>query len=145
MTSSPHSGPAVRRAEQVQQLASWHADWRGLRVAVLGLGLTGFSVADTLIELGAEVMVFAAAGDAERAELLHVIGAGLVTRDLSDGVVDDIAAFAPELVVTSPGFRPTHPFIAWAGQQGIPVWGDVELAWRVRDKVIRDPASGPAP
>jgi UDP-N-acetylmuramoylalanine--D-glutamate ligase len=25
--------------------------------------------------------------------------------------------------------------VAWAEQQGIPVWGDVELAWRVRDKV----------
>ena len=29
-------------------LTSWRSDWAGLRVAVLGIGVTGFSVADTL-------------------------------------------------------------------------------------------------
>ena len=29
---------------------SWHDDWAGLHVAVLGLGKSGFSVADTLCE-----------------------------------------------------------------------------------------------
>ena len=32
---------------------SWHDNWAGLQVAVLGLGKSGFSVADTLCELGA--------------------------------------------------------------------------------------------
>ena len=41
----------------LDQLTSWNADWSGLRVAVLGLGVTGFSVADTLVELGAPVLV----------------------------------------------------------------------------------------
>ena len=27
--------------------------------------------------------------------------------------------------------------IAWAQESGIAVWGDIELAWRVRDKVVR--------
>lgn len=39
------------------ELTSWRADWRGLKVVVLGLSVTGFSVADTLAELGAEVLV----------------------------------------------------------------------------------------
>lgn len=125
----------MRSPEQVAELASWHADWRGLRVAVLGLGVTGFSVADTLVELGAEVLVFASEADPQRAELLTVIGAQLVTRDLSADTTDDITDFAPELIVTSPGFPPSHPLIAWAEGSGVPVWGDVELAWRLRDKV----------
>jgi UDP-N-acetylmuramoylalanine--D-glutamate ligase len=25
--------------------------------------------------------------------------------------------------------------VVWAGEQGIPTWGDIELAWRLRDKV----------
>jgi UDP-N-acetylmuramoylalanine--D-glutamate ligase len=125
----------MRSAEQVQELASWHADWSGLRAVVLGLGLTGFSVADTLVELGAQVLVLTEKSDPQRAELLEVIGAGLITRDLADGTVDDIEEFGPELVVTSPGFRPTHPLIQWARKSGVPVWGDVELAWRLRDKV----------
>jgi UDP-N-acetylmuramoylalanine--D-glutamate ligase len=32
-------------------LTSWNSDWRGLKGAVLGLGVTGFAAADTLIEL----------------------------------------------------------------------------------------------
>ncbi len=36
------------------------------------------------------------------------------------------------LVVTSPGLRPTTPLLAAAVAAGIPVWGEVELAWRLR-------------
>ena len=62
----------------LDNLTSWHADWAGLRVAVLGLGVSGFSVADTLIELGCAVTVFANAADPERSDLLDVIGAAFV-------------------------------------------------------------------
>ncbi len=37
-----------------------------------------------------------------------------------------------ELVVTSPGLRPTHPLLVTASVRGVPVWGEVELAWRLR-------------
>ncbi|MCU1544996.1 MAG: UDP-N-acetylmuramoyl-L-alanyl-D-glutamate synthetase [Homoserinimonas sp.] len=120
---------------RVLELTSWHHDWAGLKVAVLGLGITGFSVADTLVELQAEVLVFAAHSDPQRAELLAVIGAGLVTRDLANGQTDDLAEFAPDLVIVSPGFAPSHPLVQWATESKVPLWGDVELAWRLRDKV----------
>ena len=35
------------------------------------------------------------------------------------------------LVVTSPGFQPTTPVLAAAAAAGVPIWGDVELAWRL--------------
>jgi len=38
----------------------------------------------------------------------------------------------PELIVTSPGWRPDQALLAAAARAHIPVWGDVELAWRVR-------------
>jgi len=118
---------------RLDSLTSWNADWAGLRVAVLGLGVTGFSVADTLIELGARVRVLAAAADPERADLLDVIGAEFVQRP--DLVPSDLEEFDPDLIVVSPGFRPDHPLLQWAEQQGIELWGDIELAWRVRDNV----------
>ncbi len=31
---------------------SWHGQWQGLSAVVLGLGKSGFSVVDTLVELG---------------------------------------------------------------------------------------------
>ena len=121
---------------RLDTLTSWNADWRGLRVAVLGLSVTGFSVADTLAELGARVLVVTETAAEEYARLLPVIGADLWTGPL-DEVPADLAAFAPDVIVASPGFAPHHPVIRWAQDAGIALWGDVELAWRVRDKVVR--------
>ncbi len=114
-------------------LTSWHADWRGLRTLVLGAGITGFAAADTLAELGAEVVVAAASVSDEHAKLFAVIAATLVVHP-DDAVPGEVEAFDPELVVVSPGYRPDHPTLAWATERGIPVWGDIELAWRLRDK-----------
>lgn len=121
-------------ANRLDTLTSWHADWAGLRVGVLGLGVTGFSVADTLAELGADVLVVASKAGDERAGLVDVIGARLVTGAL-DAPPAELVDHRPDVLVVSPGFSPSHPMIAWATDAGIPVWGDVELAWRVRDKV----------
>jgi UDP-N-acetylmuramoylalanine--D-glutamate ligase len=35
------------------------------------------------------------------------------------------------LVVTSPGFQPSAPVLAAAAAASVPIWGDVELAWRL--------------
>jgi UDP-N-acetylmuramoylalanine--D-glutamate ligase len=123
-------------AQRLDALTSWHADWRGLRVAVLGLSVTGFSVADTLAELGAEVLVVTESAEEEYSRLLPVIGARLHVGPL-DAVPPELSDFAPEVVVASPGFSPQHPLIRWTRESGSALWGDVELAWRVRDKVVR--------
>lgn len=123
-------------------LTSWNSDWSDLRVAVLGLSMTGFSVADTLTELGADVLVLAESAEEEYARLLPVIGARLELGPL-DQVPEALTEFAPEVVIASPGFAPSHPVIRWAQESGIALWGDVELAWRVRDKVPR-PDGAPA-
>lgn len=126
-------------------LISWRSDWSGLRVGVLGLGVTGFAAADTLVELGADVLVVAPpvapdGPDDERAQLLGVIGAGLVQAELNTltpGTVPaELVRHQPELLIVSPGFHPDHPLLLWAEETGVAVWGDIELAWRVRDKVL---------
>ncbi|GAA1445169.1 UDP-N-acetylmuramoyl-L-alanine--D-glutamate ligase [Leifsonia poae] len=121
--------------ERLAGLTSWRSDWRGLRVAVYGLGVTGFSVADTLVELGAEVLVVTAKADPERAMLLEVIGAELLEEADLAAPPARLTAFDPELIVVSPGFHHDHPLLDWADQRGTAVWGDIELAWRLRDKV----------
>lgn len=116
-------------------LTSWHADWAGLRVGVLGLGVTGFSVADTLAELGAQVMVVAAGAEELRITMVDVIGATFVQERSGEDVPHELVDFDPELIVVSPGYHPDHKVLTWAAQRHIPIWGDIELAWRVRDKV----------
>jgi UDP-N-acetylmuramoylalanine--D-glutamate ligase len=123
--------------ERILALGSWHHDWSGLRVAVLGLGVTGFSVADTLCELGARVRVIYGREDADRERLLDVIGAERACLAEDDAQLADLAAFGPELVVVSPGYRPDHPLTEWAERHGAVVWGDIELGWRLRDKTGR--------
>ncbi len=121
----------------VSLLTSWHSDWRGLRVVVFGLGVTGFSVADTLAELGCQVLVVAEKADAELVDILDVIGVEHITGDSAKGLPERVFNFAADLVITSPGVRPEHDLLSWAEDQGLPIWVDIDLAWRVRDKTSR--------
>jgi UDP-N-acetylmuramoylalanine--D-glutamate ligase len=114
-------------AEQLTELTlldSWRAEWSGLRVVVDGLGRDGFAVVDTLVELGCDTAVVDEAPDPELARLVEVVGARILPAD-------EARAFAPQLVVRGHG-------PARAGWDA-PVWSDVELAWRVRDKVSAAP------
>lgn len=114
------------------------ADWSGLRVVVIGLGLSGFAAADALLERGAQVQVFSADSStaiAERAQILEVLGA----RVEHGSPLPDGPPTGTELVVTSPGVPPHNPFMVAATAAGVPIWGEVELAWRMR------PATGAAP
>ncbi|MEE1620290.1 UDP-N-acetylmuramoyl-L-alanine--D-glutamate ligase [Zafaria sp. Z1313] len=125
----------------LDQLTSWDADWAGLRVVVAGLGLSGFSAADTLIELGARVVVVDGSDTAEnrsRADTLEIVGAAAVLLGTEhQDRLPEVDGQAAELVVASPGWNPRHPVLADAAERGIPVWGDVELAWRVRERAGR--------
>ncbi len=118
----------------VDALRSWHDDWSGLRVAVFGLGKTGFAVADTLQELGAKVLVVTGAPDEDRQTILRVLEVPVVVTSTAAEIPTELTEFDAELVVTSPGYKPSHPLLEWARLQQLPVWGDIELAWRLRDK-----------
>jgi len=139
-------GPAVNgpipeplaTSPRLKDLTSWDADWSGLRVVVTGIGVSGFAAADTLIELGARVVVVDAADSAKaraQADTLRIVGAAevLLGPDAVEAV-PKVDGGAPELIVTSPGWRPDQALLAAAARAHIPVWGDVELAWRVRER-----------
>jgi UDP-N-acetylmuramoylalanine--D-glutamate ligase len=64
------------------------------------------------------------------AEVLRTLGARVTVIDVKSG--DDDPDLAADLVVTSPGWRPTQPYLARMVASGVPVWGEVELAWRLR-------------
>ncbi len=105
------------------------ADWTGLHVGVAGIGIAGFAAADALLTLGARVSAFDAGrgpGQVERAQILEVLGASV---RLGDG---DTLPEGLDLLVVSPGLSPLAPVIAAAQDLGIPVWGELELAWRLR-------------
>ncbi|HEU5456916.1 MAG TPA: UDP-N-acetylmuramoyl-L-alanine--D-glutamate ligase, partial [Nocardioides sp.] len=112
-------------------LTSASADWSGLRVLVAGVGVSGFAAADALHERGARVTAVDGGDPAqnaalgERAHILDILGVDVrLGPEHVDGLPDGPL---PDLVVTSPGWRPDQPLLAAAAQRGIPVWGEVEL------------------
>ena len=108
-----------------------HDDWSGVRAVVAGFGVSGFAAADNLTHLGASVVALdeRADGNQDKAELLGVLGADIRLGVGTTASLPDDA----DLLVVSPGWKPSTPLVAQAHERGVPVWGEVELAWRLRD------------
>lgn len=97
-----------------------------LAVLVAGHGVTGRAVASVLRTRAARVVTLDA-GDPE--------------ADLASIGAEEVATF--DVVVASPGWRPTSQVFVDAAAAGVPVWSEVELAWRLR---VPSAATGePAP
>ncbi|MER7085457.1 UDP-N-acetylmuramoyl-L-alanine--D-glutamate ligase [Streptomyces rochei] len=104
-------------------------EFQGKHVTVAGLGVSGVPAAKVLHGLGARVTVVNDGADERaRAQAAELEALGITVR-LGDG---DTLPDGTELIVTAPGWKPTKPLFTAAGQAGVPVWGDVELAWRLR-------------
>jgi UDP-N-acetylmuramoylalanine--D-glutamate ligase len=117
-------------------LSSWHSKWSDLKVAVVGLGKTGFSVADTLHELGSSVLVVADKADPVVLDVVEVLGIEHLIDSSQANLQLRVENFSPDLVIVSPGIPPSNPIVKKALGNGIPVWGDIDLAWRLRDRFI---------
>ncbi|MFF9348633.1 UDP-N-acetylmuramoyl-L-alanine--D-glutamate ligase [Streptomyces sp. NPDC014734] len=112
-------------------------DWQGTHVTVAGLGVSGIPAARVLHGLGAVVTVVNDGDDERsRAQAAELEAQGITVR-LGDGAT---LPESTELVVTAPGWKPDKPLFAAAAEAGVPVWGDVELAWRLRGLDGREPA-----
>jgi UDP-N-acetylmuramoylalanine--D-glutamate ligase len=123
-------------SRDLDALTSSASDWSGLRATVAGIGIAGFAAADALLDLGAQVTVIDSGdGDKqrERAAILEILGAD-VRLGSADSCADDT-----DVYVVSPGIPPHAPIIRSAIERGIPLWGELELAWRIR------PPEGAAP
>src|SRR6202034_2052361 len=96
----------------------------GAPVLVAGGGVTGRAVLAALSRLGATATLC----DDDPTNRRHFAETGTATEH-SATAAQHIGDFV--LVVTSPGFPPTAPVPAAAAAAGVPVWGDVELAWRL--------------
>ena len=124
-------GPAVKNMASLNLDELTRAsDWSQVRVCVVGLGVAGFAAADALVNLDAKVIVLDAnSGERqkERATILEILGADIRLGD-DTRLPSDI-----DLVVLSPGVSPLSPIVAAAQAAGVEIWGELELAWRLRD------------
>jgi len=114
---------------------SWHEDWSQLRAVVLGLGKSGFSALDTLVELGVEAVAVGGSADERLVDLAEVIGSRFIF-DETPKVLDQLG-FAPDFAVVSPGFAPSHPLVQELETRKVTLITDIDLAYRLRDKTSR--------
>lgn len=96
----------------------------GAPVLVAGGGVTGKSVLAALARFGAAPTLC----DDDPATLRRYAEGGVATVTTATAT-QQVSEYA--LVVTSPGFSPDTPLLVAASAAGVPVWGDVELAWRL--------------
>ncbi|MBV1947379.1 UDP-N-acetylmuramoyl-L-alanine--D-glutamate ligase [Streptomyces sp. BV129] len=105
------------------------SEFQGKHVTVAGLGVSGLPAAKALHARGAIVTAVNDGDDARAREQAAELEALGITVRLGDGAT---LPQGTELIVTAPGWQPDKPLFLAAGKAGVPVWGDVELAWRLR-------------
>ncbi|MDN4483964.1 UDP-N-acetylmuramoyl-L-alanine--D-glutamate ligase [Demequina lignilytica] len=86
----------------------------GTRVLVLGVGVAGRAAAEVTEELGGTAVTVDANGAADH-------------RDVSEV---DLGSF--DVVMSSPGFPPHSDAVRACEAAGLPIWSEMEFAWRVR-------------
>jgi len=97
-------------------------NFSGKKVLILGAGVTGLAVANSIAKRGAEI-------------------------SLADDQVSQVAGFkvAPsnsykaanfDLLVVSPGWKADHPLIDEAQSNGIQLLNEVDLAWQLRGELV---------
>ena len=99
-------------------------DLYGAAVLVAGARVTGRAILAALTPLG----VRATLTDDSPSALTAYAQSGVAVIDAANAA-DQITEY--DLVVTSPGLPPTAPVLAAAAAAGVPIWGDVELAWQL--------------
>ncbi len=103
-------------------------DFKGRRVLVVGLARSGVASVEFLCRQGADVR----ATDLRSKKALSVESSGLSRKGVElvlgehpPGLTADV-----DLVITSPGVPPRAAPLVEARAKGIPVWGELELAYR---------------
>ena len=104
-------------------------DWSDTTFCVAGIGIAGYAAADALMQLDAHVTIVDESDgerQRERSTILGELGAQVHLAHVGP-VPDGI-----DVLVVSPGLKPASPLIVDAQSRGIEVWGELELAWRLR-------------
>ncbi len=104
-------------------------DLKAKKVLVFGSGKSGIGAAELLGKVGACPVVYDGNADLDKEAVIHKLPdiknlevyAGVLPRDVQESL---------DLVVLSPGVPTDLPMVKDFYQQGLPVWGEVELAYR---------------
>ena len=110
-------------------------DFQGKRVLVVGLARTGEAVSLFAAGYGAIVTATDEKSESELAPTAEKLRAAGVKLELGGHTPETF--LEKDLIVVSPGVPANLPALAKARAAGIPVWSEIELAWRfLRGKLV---------
>lgn len=103
-------------------------DLTGKKVIVMGAGISGVSAVRLLLGVGASPVLFDENEHLDRAKVMEKLQGNkieIVAGSLPNELLESAA-----LLVMSPGIPVDTPFVERFRRAGIPVWGEIELAYR---------------
>ena len=101
---------------------------KGKKVLVFGSGISGIGAAELLGQVGALPVIYDGKADLDKEAVLHKINHKNV--EIYAGELPGSVRESLDLVVLSPGVPTDLPLVKSFYDQGLPVWGEVELAYR---------------
>ena len=104
-------------------------DLKGKKVLVFGAGKSGIGAADLLGSAGAQPVIYDGNADLDKEVVLHKTN-GKYTPGIWAGDFPERALGSLDLVVLSPGVPTDLPLVKSFYEKGLPVWSEVELAYR---------------
>ncbi len=105
-------------------------NWSGKQVLVLGAGISGIGALKLLLKAGASPSLYDGNDKLIKEDILKKCGLPADTNfPCYFGELPKEAMDAAELAVISPGFPLDKEPVLSLKQAGIPVWGELELAW----------------
>lgn len=101
----------------------------GMAVSIIGAAKSGLSAARSLTNSGAKVFV----SDIQNEEKLRksLTDEGLIARVEFEAGGHTSRVLQADFIVLSPGVRTDIPVLVEAGQRGIPVYSEIEIAYRL--------------
>ena len=108
----------------------------GKRVLVFGAGISGIGAADLLCKVGACPVIYDG-NDKQDPEAIKARLEQPENVDIILGELSEEARKTLDLVVMSPGVPTDLPIVKTLRTQGLPIWGEVELAYQMgKGKVL---------
>ena len=102
----------------------------GKRVLVFGSGKSGIGAADLLGQVGACPLIYDGNAEIDKEAVLHKTE-HVKEMEIYAGELPGEVQKSLDLVVLSPGVPTDLPLVKSFYEQGLPVWGEVELAYRI--------------
>ena len=92
------------------------------RILILGAGVTGSALAQSLIRRGAIVAI---ADDKK-----------IIDCSFDTVLTGEVEVHEWESVIVSPGWKPTHPLIEKFVSAGIPLTNEIDFAWKIKQEEV---------